>query len=262
MQFTEPEAKAFWPLYKQYRADMDKSGDALLRLIKEYAQLYPDVPDDRAKVMLKDLGDLQKQRVETRTSYLKKIEKALLPAKTLRFAQVETRLDLALQIELASEIPLVPIEGRLAGRAAGAAVVAEGVPGESRCKRINDHDRNPLIGQPVVTLWAGTDQTDVGVGPEAMLRSNPCGGSAQTHRGRELAAYVAGEGETPTDSDTTLVALAPALPGGTMVATTKVTAGSPLLTPGTQSHPQFEDGTTGRLPSAGRGSAAEGGRRW
>ena len=102
MQFTEQEGKAFWPLYEQYRAEMDKSGDALLKLIKEYAQLYPDVPDDRAKVMLKELGDLQKQRVETRNSYLKKIEKVLSPAKTLRFAQVESRLDLALQIELAS----------------------------------------------------------------------------------------------------------------------------------------------------------------
>ena len=73
MQFTEQEGKAFWPLYEQYRAEMDKSGDALLKLVKDYAQLYPDVPDDRAKVMLKDLGDLEKQRVETRNSYLKKI---------------------------------------------------------------------------------------------------------------------------------------------------------------------------------------------
>ena len=30
MQFTEQEAKAFWPLYDQYQAEMVKSGDALL----------------------------------------------------------------------------------------------------------------------------------------------------------------------------------------------------------------------------------------
>ena len=66
MQFTDAEAKAFWPLYDRYRAEMDKSADALLKLIKDYAQLYPDVPDDRAKTMLNQLGDLEKQRVETR----------------------------------------------------------------------------------------------------------------------------------------------------------------------------------------------------
>ena len=36
---------------------MAKQGDALLNLVKEYARLYPDVPDDRAKVMLKDLAN-------------------------------------------------------------------------------------------------------------------------------------------------------------------------------------------------------------
>ena len=66
MQFTEAEGKAFWPLYEPYRAEMEKQGDALLKLVKEYGQLYPNVPEDRAKVMLKDLADLEKRRVETR----------------------------------------------------------------------------------------------------------------------------------------------------------------------------------------------------
>jgi hypothetical protein len=35
MQFTEQESKAFWPLYDQYRAETDKLGDALLKLIKD-----------------------------------------------------------------------------------------------------------------------------------------------------------------------------------------------------------------------------------
>jgi hypothetical protein len=79
--------------------------------------------------MLKELGDLEKKRVKTRNSYLKKIEKVMSPAKTLRFAQVETRLDLALRIELAASIPLVPIEGRLSGGTVASPSVTEGVPG-------------------------------------------------------------------------------------------------------------------------------------
>ena len=251
MQFTEPEARAFWPLYKQYRADMDKSGDELLKLIKEYAQLYPDVPDDRAKVMLKQLGDLQKERVETRNSYLKKMEKALSPAKTLRFAQVETRLDLALQIELASEIPLVPIEGRLSGRAAGAAIVAEGVPGGTAVQTYQLTATVTAIDQASrkVTLMGrdGIKQT-IKVGPEAVnFDQIHVGDQLKLTVAEELAVYVAGEGETPTDSDTSLVALAPkgAKPGGIMAATTKVTAKVTAID--AEHHKatlQFEDGTT------------------
>jgi hypothetical protein len=110
MQFTQEEGKVFWPLYEQYRAEIDKQGDALLKLVKEYGQLYPNVPDDRAKAMLRELGDLEKNRVATRSSYLKKIEKVISPAKTLRFAQVESRLDLALRVQIAANVPLVPIE--------------------------------------------------------------------------------------------------------------------------------------------------------
>jgi hypothetical protein len=66
------------------------------------------VPDERAKQMLDSYMNLQKAQVARRTEYLKKFRKALPPAKALRFAQIETRLDLLIQLHLAAEIPLVP----------------------------------------------------------------------------------------------------------------------------------------------------------
>src|SRR6266545_484072 len=69
LRLTENEGKAFWPLYEQYRAEMQKQGDAMIKLVKEYAQLYPDVPDDRARAMLKELGDVEKRWVQTRDSH-------------------------------------------------------------------------------------------------------------------------------------------------------------------------------------------------
>jgi len=251
MQFTEQEAKAFWPLYEEYRAKMDKSADALIKLIKEYAQLYPDVPDDRAKVMLRELGDLQEERVETRNSYLKKMGKILSPAKTLRLAQVESRLDLAVQIEMASQIPLVPIEGRLTGAAAGAVATAKGVPGGSVVQtyqltatvtEIDQASRKvTLLGQD------GIKQT-VKVGPEAInFDQIHVGDQLKLTVAESLVVYVAGEGETPTDGAAQVVALAPkgANPGGIMAATTKVTA---RITAIDAEHRkatlQFEDGTT------------------
>jgi hypothetical protein len=108
MQLTESESTAFWPLYREYRAEMEKVGDSLVKLVLEYADVYPDVPEDRARQMLKDYTALEKKFVSERSAYLKKFAKILPPVKALRFAQVESRLDLALRLQLASSIPLMP----------------------------------------------------------------------------------------------------------------------------------------------------------
>jgi len=251
LQFTEPEGKAFWPLYEQYRAEMDKTGDALLKLIKDYAQLYPNVPDDRAKVMLKDLGDLEKRQVETRNSYLKKIAKVISPAKTLRFAQVETRLDLALRLGLASEIPLVPIEGRMTGGTGSAASVTEGVPGGSAVQTYELEATVAAIDKAMrkVTLVdaAGIKNT-VKAGPEVInFDQIHIGDKLKITAAQELVVSLAGEGEAPSDAGAQLVALAPkgAKPGGMMVETMRVTAKVTAIdAEHHQATLQFEDGTT------------------
>lgn len=108
MQLTERESAAFWPLYRQYRAAQEKTGDGLVKLVLEYADSYPNVPADRAQRWLKDYTALEKELAGTRAWYLKKFTKILPPAKALRFVQLENRLDLVLRLQLASAIPLVP----------------------------------------------------------------------------------------------------------------------------------------------------------
>ena len=47
--------------------------------------------------------------MDQRNVYLKKFGEVLPAAKALRFAQVETRLDLLVHLNLAARIPLTPI---------------------------------------------------------------------------------------------------------------------------------------------------------
>jgi len=251
MQFTDQEAKAFWPLYDQYRAKMQKQGDAVLRLVKDYGQLYPNVPDDRAKAMLKDLAKFEKQRVEIRNSYLKKTGRILSPAKTLRFAQVDSRLDLATQIEIAAQIPLVPVEGRLTGQAGGAAAVTEGVPGGSI---VATYELTATVAamdkaaRKLTLVDANGIKTTVKVGPEAInFDQIRVGDRLQITAAQELVVSVAGPGESPADGGAQVVALAPkgAKPGGLMAETTQVTARVTALDVARhQATLQFEDGTT------------------
>lgn len=109
MQFTAGEAAKFWPLYDAYRADMDQLGDQLVKLILEYGDHYPNVPEERARQLLKDYLGLEEKILKKRTWYLKRAHKSLPAAKVLLWAQVENRLDLALRLQLAGTIPLVPV---------------------------------------------------------------------------------------------------------------------------------------------------------
>ena len=108
LQLTEAESATFWPLYRQYRAEMDKCADGIIELVLEYADLYPNVPEDRAKKLLKDYSVLEAKYDSRRAWYFKKFAKTLPAVKAMRFVQLENRLDLAVRLQLASVIPLVP----------------------------------------------------------------------------------------------------------------------------------------------------------
>ncbi len=111
LKLTEAEGAAFWPLYRSYRVDMDGLGDELLKLVLEYADAYPDVPDERAQELLKQYTALEEKHAKKRIWYLNRARKALPAAKVLRWAQLENRMDLALRVQLASIVPLMPNKG-------------------------------------------------------------------------------------------------------------------------------------------------------
>jgi hypothetical protein len=251
LQLTEAEAQAFWPLYRQYRAEMDKIGDEILKLTQEYAGYYPEVPEDRARAMLKVLTGLQKKHVATRTKFLKKFHKVLPDAKNLRFAQVESRLDLVLQLKLAAGIPLVPIEGRIPGERRGAVVTAEGVAGgvvvrtfrlSATVIGINKASRKlSLLSED------GIKQT-VAVGPDAInFNQIRAGDRVNVEATEELVVSVARPDDAVRGGTAEVVTLAPkgAKPGGVLAEVTQVTAKITALDPQRRSASlRFEDGSS------------------
>ena len=108
LQLTEAESATFWPLYRQYRAAMDKCADGIVELVLEYADLYPNVPEDRAKKLLKDYTALEQTYASRRAWFFKKFAKVLPAVKAMRFVQLENRLDLVVRLQLAAVVPLVP----------------------------------------------------------------------------------------------------------------------------------------------------------
>lgn len=107
MQLTEKESEAFWPIYRDYRAEVEKASDRIAELILEYADLYPNVPEKKASEMLKQYAKTEAELLSVKRKYFKKLEKVLPPSKVFRFAQVDNRYDLATRVGIASSIPLM-----------------------------------------------------------------------------------------------------------------------------------------------------------
>lgn len=108
MKLDATQAAAFWPIYKQYEAELQKLGDEKLAIIQDLAEHFDTLNDAKAKGLLERSLNHDEKRVALQRKYVYEMLK-VLPAKVVaRFAQVENRLNNLVNLELSSQIPLVP----------------------------------------------------------------------------------------------------------------------------------------------------------
>jgi len=101
------ESKAFWPLYKEYRAKMGPIHEQLIDLVVRYAELYPHVSDEQATELFDGYLSVKDQQSKIQAKYLKRFRKLLRPKQAIRFAQIENKLDAAVEFDAAVNVPLV-----------------------------------------------------------------------------------------------------------------------------------------------------------
>lgn len=109
MQFTEAEAKAFWPVYEKYQSELFLIRVRTLKLIKDYAASYEEMTNSTAKKLLDESMTIEALRLKLAKAYLPEFRKVLSDAKVVRYYQIENKINAALYYELAANIPLVKI---------------------------------------------------------------------------------------------------------------------------------------------------------
>jgi hypothetical protein len=107
MPLTPDEATKFWPLYDQYRQEASKNGDERWALIKDYATNYSTMTDAQAQEYIKREAANEQNVIALRMKYVPIFEKVISPKKTALFCQIDHRVDLMIQLQLASQIPMV-----------------------------------------------------------------------------------------------------------------------------------------------------------
>jgi len=104
---TPDEATKFWPLYDQYAADMSKNYDEFYAVIKDYAANQKTLTDAQASSMIKRWSTIQVSVAQTRSKYIPMVEKVIPGKKAALFFQIDRRLYALLDLQVASEVPLV-----------------------------------------------------------------------------------------------------------------------------------------------------------
>jgi hypothetical protein len=104
---TEAESTKFWPVYDQYAEEMKKHNDDFYQVIKDYAANQKTLTDAQAIDMIKRWSDIQVLQAQTRQKYVPLFEKVIPGKKAALFLQVDRRLYALMDLQVASEVPLV-----------------------------------------------------------------------------------------------------------------------------------------------------------
>ena len=107
LPLTDAEAVKFWPVYDQYQGDITKIGDTRFALIKEYATNYNTLTDTQADDLITRMIGVDESLVQLRQKYIPIVEKVLPGKKTAMFFQMDRRVALMIDLQLASMIPIV-----------------------------------------------------------------------------------------------------------------------------------------------------------
>jgi Spy/CpxP family protein refolding chaperone len=107
LPLTTEEATKFWPVYDEYISEVTKILDGRYAQIKEYAGHYDTMDDKQAMDYIGKLFDADKALMDLRVKSMPTFEKVLPKKKSAMFLQMDRRLQMMIDLQRASLIPLI-----------------------------------------------------------------------------------------------------------------------------------------------------------
>src|SRR5271167_2304087 len=107
MKLTDAEAEKFWPLYDQYVSDLVKINGTKYDLIKQYVQAQGNLTDAQADAAVKQWIGVDQSVSELRLKYVQAFRKVLSARNTALFYQLDRRVQLMIDLQLAAALPLI-----------------------------------------------------------------------------------------------------------------------------------------------------------
>jgi len=106
LELTDPEARAFTPVYDEYQKERKEIAQRQIAELNKFASNYGSMTDKAAGEILKSWFKIQEDKNDLVKKYAKKFEHVLPKTKVLRFVQVENKLETVVDLQAARVIPL------------------------------------------------------------------------------------------------------------------------------------------------------------
>ena len=104
MDLTDTEAVQFWPIYDRYTSELAVISDQKYALLKGYS---PAMSDDEAESYVKGRAAVDESIMQLRLKYFAIFRKVVSGRLTALFFQLDWRLGLVVDLQLASQTPLI-----------------------------------------------------------------------------------------------------------------------------------------------------------
>jgi hypothetical protein len=110
MSMSDTEAQKFWPIYNHYVKDLQEVNDQKYALLKQYAEMWSTMSDEDALVYVRHWLEVDGQAQALRLKYVPTVSQVLPGRKAATFFQLDRRLNMIIDLQLFSQIPLAHVK--------------------------------------------------------------------------------------------------------------------------------------------------------
>jgi Spy/CpxP family protein refolding chaperone len=110
LSLTTEQATKFWPVYDQYIAEQSKIHDQKYAVIKEFATSWGTISDAQAEDLTNRALAVDAQVTQLRIKYMPNFLKVLPGKQVATFFQIDRRLQMMVDLQLMSQLPLVQLQ--------------------------------------------------------------------------------------------------------------------------------------------------------
>jgi hypothetical protein len=107
LPMTEPEAVKFWAVYQKYAKELQESNDEKFEMIHSYAQNWRSMSNEDALIFMRRWLEIDEKVTQLRSKYLLLLRDALPGKKAATFFQLDERIGMMTNLEIASQLPLL-----------------------------------------------------------------------------------------------------------------------------------------------------------
>jgi hypothetical protein len=110
MSLSEEQGQKFWPIYNHYVRDLQEVNNQKYALLKQYAETWATMTDHDALIYVRAWLEADGQAQALRLKYVPVVSEVLPGREAATFFQLDRRLNMIIDLQLFSQIPLAHVK--------------------------------------------------------------------------------------------------------------------------------------------------------